>query len=179
MMSKNLPYWGESAQPGKTYTSWSLIVTSSELITLMAKAVCDELAAGSKSTDHTISFFQHFIDLTGFRSLQYVLTMQESARRGIYLDGRLKLCRVGDLSAFVFSTWHLAIPNSNLTDCSHLLPKHSTTEMVFCIEMLHGVAEHTFHSNDIFQWRAPIENKYAAVHGIPLLRDFRVTRESV
>ena len=51
--------------------------------------------------------------------------------------------------------------------------------MVFCIEMLHGVAEHTFHSNDIFQWRAPIDNKYAAVHGIPLLRDFRVTRESV
>ena len=24
--------------------------------------ICDEVAAGSKSTDHTISFFQHFID---------------------------------------------------------------------------------------------------------------------
>lgn len=51
----------------------------------------------------------------------------------------------------------------------------------FCIEMLQAICElysvtHTFSSGDIFQWRSCLEDKYSAVPGITLLRDFIVTK---
>ena len=65
-MSKNLPFWGESPQPEKTYYQMKLVFGivdhSKEDRESNYTYLCDELAAGSKTSEHTISFFQHFID---------------------------------------------------------------------------------------------------------------------
>lgn len=97
MMSKNLPYWGESAQPGKTYYLMKLVCDVFEIVDHLGQKsytyICDELAAGSKSTDHTISLLQHFIDMhvdSWIRKLTNVLTTQESARTSTYLLGLLR-----------------------------------------------------------------------------------------
>ena len=93
MMSKNLPYGGESAQPGKTYYLMKLVCDVFRIVDHLGQKsytyICDEIAACSKSTDHTTSFLQHFIDThvdSWIRKLT-VLTMQESARTSTYLLG--------------------------------------------------------------------------------------------
>lgn len=64
MMSKNLPFWGESPQPAKTYYQMKLVCDVFGIIDHSKQGreshytyLCDELAAGSKTSDHTISFF--------------------------------------------------------------------------------------------------------------------------
>ena len=58
MMSKNLPYWGESAQPGKTHYLMKLVCDVFSIINYCDQEgytyMCDEVAAGCKSTDHTL-----------------------------------------------------------------------------------------------------------------------------
>ena len=65
MMGKNLPYWGESAQPSKTYYMMKLVCDVFGIVDHSSKKryayLCDECAAGPKSTDHTLSFLDHFI----------------------------------------------------------------------------------------------------------------------
>ena len=64
MMGKNLPYWGESAQPSKTYYMMKLVCDVFGIVDHGSNKqyayLCDEVATGSKSTDHTIIFFEHF-----------------------------------------------------------------------------------------------------------------------
>jgi len=67
MMGKNLPYWGESAQPGKTYYMMKLVCDVFGIVDhgLSQKFtyICDERAAGSKSTDHTITFIDYYVSV--------------------------------------------------------------------------------------------------------------------
>ena len=60
MMSKNLPYWGESAQPGKTYYLMKLVCDVFGIIDHSNQGgytyICDEVAAGAKSTSHYLIF---------------------------------------------------------------------------------------------------------------------------
>ena len=67
MMCKNLPFCDESPQPAKTYYQMKLVCDVFGNVDHSKKAsnhtyICDELAAGCKNTDHTISFLNHFID---------------------------------------------------------------------------------------------------------------------
>ena len=59
MMGKNLPHWGESAQPSKTYYSMRCIWIILQMESMLASAV----VAGPKSTGHTLTFFDHFVKL--------------------------------------------------------------------------------------------------------------------
>lgn len=67
MMGKNLPHWGESAQPSKTYYMMKLVCDVFGIIDHASNKrytyLCGECAAGSKSTDHTLAFFHHFIQM--------------------------------------------------------------------------------------------------------------------
>ena len=67
MMGKNLPYWGESAQPGKTYYMMKLVCDVFGIVDhALCKNytyMCDERAAGPKSTDHTITFLDHYVNM--------------------------------------------------------------------------------------------------------------------
>ena len=66
MMSKNLPYWGDSAQPGKSYYMMKLVCDVFGIVDHSTDSnytyICDELAAGSKSSDHTLTFLNHFVE---------------------------------------------------------------------------------------------------------------------
>ena len=63
MMGKNLPHWGASAQPSKTYYMMKLVCDVFGIVDHSSGKkyvyVCDETAAGPKSTDHTLTFFNH------------------------------------------------------------------------------------------------------------------------
>ena len=64
MMTKTLPYW---PQPAKTYYQMKLEVDIFGIVDHSGSGkiftyLCDEIAAGSKSTDHTISFLQHYVN---------------------------------------------------------------------------------------------------------------------
>ena len=67
MMGKNLPHWGESAQPSKTYYMMKMVYDVFGVIDHSSGKryayLCDEHAAGPKSTDHTLTFLDHFIEL--------------------------------------------------------------------------------------------------------------------
>lgn len=190
-MSKNLPYWGESAQPGKTYYLMKLVCDIFGIVDHFCGKgytyICDELAAGSKSTDHTISFFQHFIDTYIPNWVQKLTICLDNARicKNRYLLGWasevVESGRFQSIRFFYMTPGHTKFKPDRLFAS---IAKTFYERDVFCIEMLHGIAKlhseaHTFHSSDIFQWRALLENKYAAVPGITSLRDFMITKESV
>ena len=91
MMGKNLPYWGNSAQPSKTYYMMKLVHDIFGLVDHASKIkyayLCDEVAAGPKSADHTITFFDHFllrcILITGYVILHSALIMLGSIPCGL------------------------------------------------------------------------------------------------
>lgn len=64
-MDKNLPHWGVSAQPLKTYYMMKLVCDVFEIIDHSSGKkyvyLCDETAARPKSTNHTLTFFHHFV----------------------------------------------------------------------------------------------------------------------
>ena len=65
MMGKNLPHWGKSAPPSKTYYMMKLVCNVCGIVDHSSSKeyayLYDEVAAGSKSTDHTLTFFDHYI----------------------------------------------------------------------------------------------------------------------
>jgi len=59
--------WGESPQPAKTFYQMKLAYDVFGIVDHSKRPsdytyLCDELVAGPKNTDHTISFLQHFIN---------------------------------------------------------------------------------------------------------------------
>ena len=67
MMGKNLPHWGESAQPSKTYYMMKLVCDVFGIVDHSSNKwcayYCNEPAAGPKSTDHTLIFLGHFVQM--------------------------------------------------------------------------------------------------------------------
>lgn len=65
MMGKNLPHWDKSAQPSKTYYMMKLVCDVFRIINHSSNKeyayLCDEVAPGSKSTDHILTFFDHYV----------------------------------------------------------------------------------------------------------------------
>ena len=86
MMGKNLPHWGKSAQPSKTYYMMKLVCDVFGIVDHSSNKeytyLCDEVAAGSKSTDHTpfLTTMSGCTLMTGYSILPYALTMPESAK---------------------------------------------------------------------------------------------------
>ena len=86
MMGKNLPHWGESAQPSKTYYMMKLVCDIFGVIDHSSGKryayLCDERAAGPKSTDHTPSLttLSSCILTSGCDTLPCALTMLESVK---------------------------------------------------------------------------------------------------
>ena len=191
MMSKNLPYWGESTQPGKTYYLMKLVCDVFGIVDHSNSKgytyVCDEVAAGSKSTDHTISFFQHFIDTHVDSWVRKLTICLDNARicKNRYLlawaSEVVKSGRFDSIRFFYMTVGHTKFKPDKLFAS---IAKTFYDRDVFCIEMLHDVAEvysvaHTFNSSNISQWRSPLEKKYSSIPGITLLRDFIVTKETM
>ena len=191
MMSKNLPYWGESPQPGKTYYLMKLVCDIFGIIDHSTSKsytyTCDEVAAGAKSTDHTISFFDHFVNTyvdSWVRKLTICLDNAQICKNRYLLAWASEVVKRGQFDSIRFFYMTVGHTKFKPDKLFASIAKTFYDRDVFCIEMLHDVAElysvtHTFISSNIFQWRASLERKYSSISGITCLRDFIVTKERV
>lgn len=191
MMSKNLPFWGESPQPAKTYYQMKLVCDVFGIVDHSKKAsnhtyICDELAAGPKNTDHTISFLHHFIDTQIDSWVKNVTFCLDNAKicKCKYLlawaDHIVNQGRFKSIRFFYLVVGHTKFEPDRLFSS---IARTFYTRDVFCIEMLQAIAllyssSHVFTSKQIFQWRSALEEKYIALTGINSLHDFIILKES-
>ena len=184
MMSKNLPYWGESPQPAKTYYQMKLVCDVFGIVDHSQQKsytyLCDELAAGSKNSDHTISFFQHFIDThidSWVRNITFCLDNARVCKNRYLLAWANELVEQGRFESVRF--FYLVVGHTKF-EPDRLFASVAKTfykREVFCIEMLQAIAEqystsYLFGADQILQWQSVLEEKYLPLPGITKLHDF-------
>ena len=148
--------------------------------------LCDEIAAGTKSTDHTISFLEHYVNNYLDEWVRHLTICLDNARicKNCYiLSWTSELVDNGkfDSVRFIYmvaghTKFH---PDQLFSSISKTYSQHD----VFCIEMLADIAKHysTTHimsSKDIRNWKISIEEKYDNLPGITGLHDFLVKKEA-
>ena len=191
MMSKNLPFWGESPQPAKTYYQMKLVCDVFGIVDHSKEDresnytyLCDELAAGSKTSDHTISFFQHFIDNhidSWVRNITFCLDNARVCKNKYLIAWANELVDQGRFESVRFI--YLVVGHTKF-EPDRLFASIAKTfykRDVFCIEMLQAIAElyatsYVFQSDQIMQWRSVLEEKYSALPGITNLHDFNTSK---
>ena len=139
MMSKNLPFWGESPQPAKTYYQMKLVCDVFGIVNHSEKAsnhtyICDELAAGPKNTDHTISFLNHFIDMqidSWVKNITFCLDNAKICKCKYLLAWADQLVNQGRFKSIRFI--YLVVGHTKF-DFFLLLPEHFMSEMYFALK---------------------------------------------
>ena len=165
MMSKNLSFWGESPQPAKMYYQMKLVYDVFGIVDHSQQGdytyLCDELAAGVKTTDHTISFFQHFIDShvdSWVKNITFCLDNARICKNKYLLGWANELVEKG---RFINSVhfFYLVVGHTKFQPDRLFASIAQTfyTRDVFCIEMLHAIAQqhstsYVFKSGQIMQW---------------------------
>ena len=191
MMSKNLPFWGESPQPAKTYYQMKLVCDMFGIVDHSKKAsnhtyICDELAAGPKNTDHTISFLNHFIDTqieSWVKNMTFCLDNAKICKCKYLLAWADQLVNQGRFKRIRFI--YLVVGHTKF-EPDRLFSSIARTfyvRDVFCIEMLQAIALlysscQIFTSKEILQWRSALEEKYIALTGINSFHDFIIAKGS-
>ena len=181
MMSKNLPYWGESPQPAKTYYQMKLVCDGFGIVDHSQQKnytyLCDELAAGSKNSDHTISFFQHFTDThidSWVRNITFCLDNARVCKNKYLLAWANELVEQGRFESVRF--FYLVVGHTKFEPdiLFASVAKTFYKRDVFCIEMLQAIAEqystsYLFGADQIQQWQSVLEEKYLPLPGITKL----------
>lgn len=145
--------------------------------------LCDELAAGSKNLDHTISFFQHFIEThidSWVRNITFCLDNARVCKNRYLLAWANELINQGRFESVRF--FYLVVGHTKF-EPDRLFASIAKTfyRDVFCIEMLQSVAalystSYVFGSGEIMQWRSVLEQNYSALPGITNSHDFDTSR---
>ena len=190
MMGKNLPYWGESAQPSKTYYMMKLVCDIFGIVDHGSNKqyayLCDEVAAGSKSTDHTISFFDHFIQMHIDDWVRHICFCLDNAKicKNQYLVAwafEMVEKKKFDTIRFIYLTvGHTKFAPDRLFSS---IAKTFYNSDVFSIEMLDSIVQqyaisHVFTSSQIKQWRVSLEEKYSGIRGISEMHDIYIFKKS-
>ena len=193
MMSKNLPFWGESPQLAKTYYQMKLVCDVFGIIDHSKQGgeshytyLCEELAARSKNSDHTISFFQHFIDThidSWVRNITFCLDNARVCKNKYLLAWANELVDQGRFESVRFI--YLVVGHTKF-EPDRLFASIAKTfykRDVFCIEMLQDICElystgFVFRSGQVMQWRSVLEEKYSVLPGITNLHDFHTSKVS-
>ena len=187
MMGKNLPYWGESAQPSKTYYMMKLVCDVFGIVDQQYAYLCDEVAAGSKSTDHIISFFQHFIQMHIDDWVRHICFCLDNAKvyKNQYLVAwafeMMVQQKKFDTVHFIYLTvGHAKFSPDRLFSS---IAKTFYISDVFCIEMLDSIVQqyvttHVFTSSHIKQWRASLQQNYSGIQGISEMHDIYISEKS-
>ena len=190
MMGKNLPHWGSSAQPSKTYYMMKLVHGIFGLVDHTSKIkyayLCDEVAAGPQSTDHTITFFDHFTKVYIDNWVRHLTLCLDNARicKNQYLVAwAVEMVESGRFDSIRFI--YLTVGHTKFAP-DQLFSSIANTfynSDVFCIEMLHSIVQqyatsNIFTSRIMLHWRAALTVKYSAVCGITDMRDILVSMKS-
>ena len=148
MMGKNLPHWGNSAQPSKSYYMMKLVCDVFGVVdhsTGKAYAYeCDETAAGAKSTDYTITFLDHYIRTYIPDWVNHLILCLDNARicKNQYLVAwAIELILRGQFSTvrFIYLTvGHTKFAPDKLFSS---IAKTFYKSDVFCIEMLDKIVQ--------------------------------------
>ena len=190
MMGKNLPYWGESAQPSKTYYMIKLVCDVFGIVDHGSNKqyayLCDEVAAESKSTDHTISFFQHFIQThtdDWVRHICFFLNNAEVCKYQYLVAWAFEMVEQKKFDTIRFI--YLTVGHTNFAPdrLFSSIAKTFYNSDVFCIEMLDNIVQkyaisHVFTPSHIKQWRASLEQKYSGIQGISEMHDIYISKKS-
>ena len=147
MMGKNLPHWGKSAQPSKTSYMMKLVCDVFGIIDHSSNKeytyLCDEIAAGSKSTDHTLTFFDHYIRTHIDEWVRHLTLCLDNARicKNQYLVGwaveLVEKNRFDSIRFFYLTVGHTKFAPDKLFSC---IAKTFYNSDVYCIEMLGHIA---------------------------------------
>jgi hypothetical protein len=187
MMGKNLPHWGKSAQPSKTYYMMKLVCDVFGIVDHSSNKeyayLCDEVAAGSKSTDHTLTFFDHYIRMYVDEWVRHLTLCLDNARicKNQYLVAwaveLVEKNRFDSVRFFYMTVGHTKFAPDKLFSC---IAKTFYNSDVYCIEMLDHIAQQhatslVFTSRLMLHWKAALELKYPAVPGITGMHDILVT----
>ena len=165
MMGKNLPHWGESAQPSKTYYMMKLVCDVFGIVDHSSDTkyayICDETAAGAKSTDHTLTFLDHFVKMyidDWVHRLTLCLDNARIFKKQYLVAWGIELVLSGrfDEVRFMYLTvGHTKFAPDKLFSS---IAKTFYNSDVFCIEMLNQISEsyatsHVFTSRLMLHWR--------------------------
>ena len=191
MMSKNLPFWGELPQPAKMYYQMKLVCDVFVIVDHSKKPnnytyLCDELAAGPKNTDHTISFLKHFIDShinTWVQLITFCLDNARICKCKYLLAWADQLVEKGHFKKVLFVYLVVGHTKFEPDRLFSSIAKTFYARDVFCIEMLQDIAKLysnscIFTSGQIKHWRSALEEKYTALSGITDLHEFIIGKVS-
>ena len=189
MMGKNLPHWGESAQPSKTYYMMKLVCDVFGIVDHSSKKsyayLCTELAAGPKSTDHTLTFLEHFVTMNIDKWVRHITLCLDNARicKNQYLVAwahELVEKKRFDTVRFIYLTvGHTKFAPDKLFSS---IAKTFYNSNVFCIEMLDHIVQqyatsYVFTSRLMQHWKTALEQKYSAISGITEMHNVLVVRK--
>ena len=190
MMSKNLPYWGDSAQPGKSYYMMKLVCDVFGIVDHSTDSnytyICDELAAGSKSSDHTLTFLNHFVETHIEKWVTQLCLCLDNARicKNQYLIGwameMLTKKRFTSIRFIYLTVGHTKFSPDRLFAS---IGKTFYKSDVFCVQQLKQIAEqystsYILTSPHLMQWKASLEQKYSSVPGINNMHDIVISYSS-
>ena len=144
--------------------------------------LCDERAAGPKSTDHTLTFLDHFIELYIDKWVRHLTLCLDNARicKNQYLVAwtmELVESKRFDTVRFVYLTvGHTKFAPDNLFAS---IAKTFYNSDVFCIEMLDHIVQQyatslMFTPRLMKHWKKSLEQKYSTIPGITEMRDILV-----
>ena len=187
MMSKNLPFWGESPQPAKTYYMMKLVCDVFGIVDHSKQGkdsnytyLCDELAAGPKNTDRTITFLNHFLHNhvdDWVKNVTFCLDNARICKNKYLLSWANELVNQGQFHSIRFCYMVVGHTKFQPDRLFASVAKSFYSRDVFCIEMLQVIAQlystsYLFTAGDILQWRVALEPMYNALPGITNLHDF-------
>ena len=193
MMSKTLPFWGESPQAAKTYYQMKLVCDVFGVVD-HSKAgkegnytyLCDELAAGSKNTDHTISFLSHVLETHVDSWMRHVTICPDNVKickNSYLLSWAKEMVDRGRFETFRFFYMVVGhtkfLPDRLFASIAKTFYSHD----IFCIKMLQAIAQiystsYIFTSGNMLQWSSVLEDRYSALPGITNLHNFVISKTS-
>ena len=189
-MSKLIPYWGMSAQPGSTYylqkLSHDILGIVNHATNKSAVYLFDE-TVGPKNTDHTISYITHYLDMlpNWIHRLHIFLDNTCSTNKNFYTmawacemvqQGRCDFIRI----SFVIAGHTKFAPDLLF---SKIAKSYNQSDVFTTNELKDIIARYADVTVDdgslVYDWRDPLSKKYSKLPGIRSQHDFIYTKNSL
>ncbi len=197
-MSKLLPSWGDSSQPGETYFLRKFMM---EVMGITFSAtyfggveydmkssiyIVDERQAGKKSSDQTIFFIDHYVQVVLRKWYRDVNLWMDNAGNNKNRYVFAYICELVANNEFESVRVSFMVPGHTKFDVDNLFARIAHTYSksdVFSIEDLVNIATRfalTFHreAQDVCYWKKSIKTKYSKLNNIKKFRDFLFTNKS-
>ncbi|XP_070550005.1 uncharacterized protein [Ptychodera flava] len=186
-MTKQIPYWGRSAQPASTYYKMKLNVDICCIVdhcTGQAHIFLFDERLGPKCADHTLSLLTRHINtkVPDWAGDVQVFMDNAAINKNKYLSGwlqemtsRFNSCR----ASFMLPGHTKFIPDWVFAGIAHTYRVSDVFTMPELLDIagMYGNANILSGADDISEWRDVITAKYSDLPGIQQLHDIRACRQ--